>query len=134
MNNERTHLIIGDRQVGKTKRLIEESYKRDIPIVVSCNQDARHLLNRAREMNINIPVPVVVTSAIDLRGLGSHPDMQNGCLIDDVDFFLPKLLGVKVVGATANLVSFEDVELRTVEGQMHDKYLGESDQPKNEEN
>ena len=44
--------------------------------------------------------------------------MQNGCLIDDVDFFLPRLLGVKVVAATANLVSFENTELLTIEGNL----------------
>lgn len=131
MNNERTHLIIGDRVVGKTTKLIKESYEKGIPIVVWCNNYAKNILNRAKEMNINIPDPVVISSAIDLRGLGSRPDMQNGCLIDDVDFFLPRLLGVKVVGVTANLVSFENTELLTIEGQMIDRYLGEDS--KNEE-
>ena len=69
MNNEKTHLIIGDRQVGKTTRLIKESYEKGIPIVVWCNDYAKTILNRAKEMNISIPDPVVVTSAIDLRGL-----------------------------------------------------------------
>lgn len=118
MNNERTHLIIGDRAVGKTTKLIKESYEKGIPIVVWCNAYAKNILNRAKEMNINIPDPVVISSAIDLRGLRSRPDMQNGCLIDDVDFFLPRLLGVKVVGVTANLVSFENTELLTTEGNL----------------
>ena len=120
MNNEKTHLIIGDRQVGKTTRLIKESYEKGIPIVVWCNDYAKNILNRAKEMNISIPDPVVVSSAIDLRGLASRSDMQNGCLIDDVDFFLPRLLGVKVVAATANLVSFENTELMTIERHMID--------------
>jgi len=68
MNNERTHLIIGDRAVGKTTKLIKESYEKGIPIVVWCNAYAKNILNRAKEMNISIPDPVVVTSAIDLRG------------------------------------------------------------------
>ena len=118
MNNERTHLIIGDRQVGKTTKLIKESYDKEIPIVVWCRDYAKNILNKAKEMNINIPDPVVVSSAIDLRGLGSRPDMQNGCLIDDVDFFLPRLLGVNVAGVTANLVSFENTELLTIEGNL----------------
>lgn len=120
MNNEKTHLIIGDRQVGKTTRLIKESYEKGIPIVVWCNEYAKNILNKAREMNINIPDPVVVTSGIDLIGLASRSDMQNGCLIDDVDFFLPRLLGVNVVAATVNLVSFENTDLMTVERHMID--------------
>ena len=132
MSNEKTHLIIGDRQVGKTTRLIKESHEKGIPIVVWCNEYAKNILNKAREMNINIPDPVVVTSAIDLRGLASRSDMQNGCLIDDVDFFLPRLLGVKVVAATANLVSFENTELMTIEGHMRD-ILGSGRDSKYEE-
>ena len=120
MNNEKTHLIIGDRQVGKTTRLIKESYEKGIPIIVWCNDYAKNILNKAKEMNISIPDPVVVTSGIDLRGLASRPDMQNGCLIDDVDFFLPGLLGVNVVAVTANLVSFENTELMTIERHMID--------------
>ena len=131
MNNEKTHLIIGDRQVGKTTRLIKESYEKGIPIIVWCNDHAKNILNKAKEMNISIPDPVVVTSGINSRGLASRPDMQNGCLIDDVDFFLPGLLGLKVVAATANLVNFENTELLTIEGQMADRYHGEDS--KNEE-
>ena len=131
MNNEKTHLIIGDRQVGKTTRLIKESYEKGIPIVVWCNDYAKNILNRAKEMNISIPDPVVVTSRIDLRVLASRSDMQNGCLVDDIDFLIPALLGIPIIGATANLVNFENTELLTIEGQMADRHLGEDS--KNEE-
>ena len=34
MSNERIHLIIGDRQVGKTTKLIKESAEKQAPIIV----------------------------------------------------------------------------------------------------
>ena len=63
MNNEKTHLIIGDRQVGKTTRLIKESYEKGIPIIVWCNDYAKNILNKAKEMNISLDAIVFPDTA-----------------------------------------------------------------------
>lgn len=115
--NERTHYIIGDRMVGKTTKLLFESANKRIPIICARRDDVRMLSEKAKSLSIDIPAPICVTSE-NLNKLRNYPNLENGCLVDDIDFFLQKLLGIKIVSATANLVSFSNIELVTVEGNM----------------
>lgn len=129
MSNERIHLIIGDRQVGKTTKLIKESAEKQAPIIVRDKNIAKNIADRAKAMNLDIPEPIAFSSFNDVRN--KRDAWKNGCLVDDIDFLIPTLFGIPIIGATANLVSFENTELLTIEGQMTDRYLVEDS--KNEE-
>lgn len=68
------------RGTGKTTRLVQESAKRQIPIVCPTNANAKIIFQRAKELNLQIPNPI---SVLDLN-IEKHIGVGN-ILIDDAD-------------------------------------------------
>lgn len=60
MTNNKTNLIIQDRATGKTTQLICTSATMDYPIIVQNHSQVKFLLEKAKELNLTIPIPLTV--------------------------------------------------------------------------
>lgn len=99
-------LMIMDRGMGKTTKLIHTSEVTGYPIVASTHAGAENIKHQAKELNCKIPEPIVVTN-ISRGKLCGHYGHDN-VLIDEVCLngllkdALNSYLGCNVVACTCS--------------------------------
>lgn len=95
-------IIFGAPGSGKTKAILEESAKNNIPVLCENEARVRRLLEKARGYGLVIPMPVTV-------------DKMDGTIekvyIDDIRRVLNVILKTDLCGVTIN----SDEELKVVE-------------------
>lgn len=88
-----------DRGNGKTFHLIKLSAILDSPIICATEQSKKYILDKAREMWLEIPEPIVVNrNNFEIVMRGRRADL----LIDDLDEVLKSLFGNNVIVATTS--------------------------------
>nr|DAJ41482.1 MAG TPA: Cobinamide kinase / cobinamide phosphate guanyltransferase [Caudoviricetes sp.] len=88
-----------DRGSGKTFHLIKLSAILDSPIICATEQSKKYILDKAKEMALEIPEPIVVNRInFDLVMRGRKENL----LIDDLELVLKGLFGSDVVVATTS--------------------------------
>ena len=88
-----------DRGAGKTFYLIRLSAVLDSPILCATEQSKKYILDKAKEMWLEIPEPIVVNKGnfeIVMRG------KKENLLIDDLELVLKGLFGNNVIVATTS--------------------------------
>ncbi len=88
-------IIRGDRVSGKTMELIKISHYLNLPILCISKFSAQDIQRKAKEMNLTIPAPIVDIAQLEGSGITE-------ILVDEFDYILEKLLGVKVRFATTS--------------------------------
>lgn len=86
--------IIGKTGTGKTKALIEESAKTRAYIVCPSLGRANDIQKFARELGLDIPLPITYGEFI---GRDYSPSGISGFLIDDVEMLLQRISMVNVM-------------------------------------
>lgn len=84
-----------DRGNGKTFHLIKLSAILDSPIICATEQSKKYILDKAKEMALEIPEPIVVNR-------NSYGRRNTDLLIDDLELVLKGLFGSDVVVATTS--------------------------------
>lgn len=84
-------VIGGSRYCGKTTELVKTSSETGYPIVCACERDKRLVMDKAMELKLEIPQPVIV-SDLPLRGAGF-----DYVLVDDVELVLSEIINVPVM-------------------------------------
>ena len=84
-------VVVGDRQSGKTTKLIKLSAKTGATIICSSRNAARHTIAIAKHLKLTIPTPQTYDWLLSGQSLGY--DYSNGVLLDDIDLFLRHKLG-----------------------------------------
>ncbi|WP_373737270.1 hypothetical protein [Jeotgalibaca porci] len=92
-----TNVICEPRMRGKTTRMIVESHKKQIPIVVSNATQVKIIIEKAKEMGKEIPKPI---SAFDLLRNRERYNLIHGVLIDEASAVLSIVLGARIEGMT----------------------------------
>lgn len=88
-----------DRGAGKTFHLIRLSAILDSPIICATEQSKKYILNKAREMWLEIPEPIVVNrNNFEIVMRGRNKDL----LIDDLELVLKGLFGSDALVATTS--------------------------------
>ena len=88
-----------DRGAGKTFHLIRLSAILDSPILCATEQSKKYILDKAKEMWLEIPEPIVVNKDnFEIVMRGRNTDL----LIDDLELVLKGLFGSDVVVATTS--------------------------------
>lgn len=88
-----------DRGAGKTFYLIRLSAVLDSPILCATEQSKKYILDKAKEMWLEIPEPIVVNKGnFEIVMKGRNTDL----LIDDLELVLKGLFGSDVVVATTS--------------------------------
>ena len=88
-----------DRGAGKTFHLIRLSAILDSPILCATEQSKKYILDKAREMWLEIPEPIVVNKDnFEIVMRGRNTDL----LIDDLELVLKGLFGNDVIVATTS--------------------------------
>ena len=88
-----------DRGSGKTFHLIKLSAILDSPIICATEQSKKYILDKAKEMALEIPEPIVVNrNNFEIVMKGRNTDL----LIDDLELVLKGLFGSDVVVATTS--------------------------------
>ena len=87
------------RGAGKTFHLIRLSAILDSPILCAIEQSKKYILDKAREMWLEIPEPIVVNRGnFEIVMRGRSTDL----LIDDLELVLKGLFGNNVIVATTS--------------------------------
>lgn len=81
------NVIYQVRRTGKITHIIITSSKRQIPILCHSKMKQKHIVERARELNLNIPDPILFS----FEAYDAIKDKQD-VLIDDIDLFLNSVL------------------------------------------
>lgn len=76
------------RGTGKTTNLIYHSARTHIPIAVTKKSTARDLTEKAKDLGVHIPTPIVISCFCDLT--------KQEVLIDDFDLMLSQLSHNKI--------------------------------------
>lgn len=94
------NIIVAPRRMGKTTQLIQlcSSYKYAL-IVCNSHQMCEWTFHYAKEMGINIPMPITYYELLEGRYRGKNID---AFLLDNVDMFLRSLTSVPIVAITIN--------------------------------
>ena len=88
-----------DRGAGKTFYLIRLSAVLDSPILCATEQSKKYILDKAKEMWLEIPEPIVVNRGnFEIVMRGRNTDL----LIDDLELVLKGLFGNDVIVATTS--------------------------------
>lgn len=88
-----------DRGAGKTFHLIRLSAILDSPILCATEQSKKYILDKAKEMWLEIPEPIVVNKDnFEIVMRGRNTDL----LIDDLELVLKGLFGNDVIVATTS--------------------------------
>ena len=88
-----------DRGAGKTFHLIRLSAILDSPILCATEQSKKYILDKAKEMWLEIPEPIVVNKDnFEIVMRGRNADL----LIDDLELVLKGLFGNDVIVATTS--------------------------------
>lgn len=74
ITNKPTTLIIKDRATGKTTQLLYTSATTQYPIIVQNKLQTKLLLDKAKDLNLIIPVPMTVEEFKNGRGHGMNHD------------------------------------------------------------
>jgi hypothetical protein len=69
ITNKPTTLIIKDRATGKTTQLLYTSATTQYPIIVQNKLQTKLLLDKAKELDLTIPVPMTVEEFKNSRGM-----------------------------------------------------------------
>lgn len=80
-------ILIGKRQYGKTAHLIRRSADEWVYILTSNYTRASEIFNMAKNMNLDIPYPVILDEYLK-SGLKGSSITRDGILIDDADQIL----------------------------------------------
>lgn len=80
------------RGQGKTARLLYASEFNEIPILCGNKRMKESLLHRAREMNLEIPEPIIIEDIFSNKLQGNHEEADRGVLVDDAELILQELL------------------------------------------
>lgn len=95
-----TKMIIGERQSGKTTKLLEQSAESRFPIVVSNKYEKDKLIRMAADLGLEIPEPIIFyinpcinTTMEKIRG-------QRGILVDNLEYYIDSIFGNKFAGGT----------------------------------
>lgn len=91
-------IINKPRGSGKTYDLILLSEMTQCPIICAYSKQAEILLNKARDMNATIPIPMSVTRYKTFLECGGKP--FDSVLIDELNTVLENLLQTPVLVAT----------------------------------
>ena len=94
------YLINKERGKGKSYELIRDSYKTGVPIITATANSANYIYRQAKEMGLDIPIPMWVNQLVALRGSTEKPTVV---LVDELTACLQASLGVQVLGATDTL-------------------------------
>lgn len=97
-------IIFGAPGSGKTKAILEESAKHNIPVLCENEARVRRLLEKARGYGLNIPLPITVDK-LD----GSVEKVY----IDDIKRVLDVVLKTSLCGVTIN--SDEELEVTNLQ-------------------
>ena len=90
-------VILGHRQTGKTVKLIRMSAKTNTYIVASSQQEASRIFRKAKELGLNIPLPITFNEFISH---GYYGKGINGFLIDNADYLLRSLSTVPILAVS----------------------------------
>lgn len=93
-------IIKANRGQGKTTELIKTSSTTKQPILCMNEMSCRAIKEKAFDMELDIPDPISIHD-IGTTGRG-RKDLDNGILIDEIDFVLEGLLGLKVGHVTTS--------------------------------
>ena len=102
-------LVIGRRQTGKTERLIKMSAEKQIPIICASHNMATYARDRAKQLGLDIPKPIVAkTAAID-----TELRKYDSVLVDDAAIVLNQLLGkhIDTMAVNTGHKEFEPIEV-----------------------
>lgn len=101
---------ISGRQTGKTKKLIELSAEKQIPILTTSISNVKNIKLRAEEMRLSIPDPISVTEILSDRYLNNISTIEN-IIVDDTEYVLKKLLYCrKVRNVEAISITTDDMD------------------------
>lgn len=95
-------LLMGSRQSGKTRKLIEKAAREDGIIVCYVAQMIIMIKQRAEEMGLKIRNPITYDDLIN-KGIRKGVDVP--FYLDDVDFFLSGLLKKIIPGVNIETIS-----------------------------
>ena len=84
-----------DRGQGKTMFLIKKSAESQCPIVCYSEKQAQLIKERAEEIGLDIPDPIKLKFP-NFKESFKGRKIENGILIDDVDYVLERLFGSKI--------------------------------------
>lgn len=96
-------VIADKRGSGKTTKLLYASHVTGTPIVVATLQQKSFLLGMARELNIDIPDPISISTSRELDKLDCHSSV----LIDNAEWVLKNILGVNIVAMTVSTETYK---------------------------
>jgi hypothetical protein len=116
IEENKTKVICGFRQSGKTTKLIIMSAQKQIPIVVRNTAIGFCIEERARNMGLEIPKPITF-GQITIPHLARGRTI-NSVLIDDVDYFIRMM--IKTTGRNGYRTS---IEAMTITGDINEKEL-----------
>lgn len=99
ITNKPTTMIIKDRAIGKTTQLLYTSATTQYPIIVQNKLQTTLLLDKAKDLNLIIPVPMTVEEVKNKRGMNyDHVLIDEGYnLIGEA---LDAYMGTHVVAVT----------------------------------
>ena len=99
ITNKPTTLIIKDRATGKTTQLLYTSATTQYPIIVLNKLQTKLLLDKAKELDLTIPIPLTVEEFKNNRGMNyDHVLIDEGYNL--IGESLDHYLGAHVVAVT----------------------------------
>ena len=96
-----TTIVMGGRLSGKTSYLISESAKTGIYILVANKPRAKHIMDLAKEMGLNIPYPVTVDDYFACQKFNGSSIERDGMYVDDVDDVLTRVFSTVPIKAVS---------------------------------
>lgn len=81
-------ITIGERQIGKTTKLIKRSAAEGSYILVATKHQANAIFKQANEMGIKIPFPITINEVLNYRNMRGTSVYKKGILIDETSSVL----------------------------------------------
>ena len=91
-------IIIGKRQTGKTERLIKMSAEKQIPIICASSNMATYAKDRAAQLGLDMPKPIVAKTA----AINGELRKYDSVIVDDAAIVLNQLLGKHIEAMAVN--------------------------------
>lgn len=113
-------VVVGERQSGKTTKLIKLSHDTGAVIICISHNAARHTIAMAKHLNLTIPTPQTYEWLLSGQSLGY--DYSKGVLLDDIDIFLRSKLSYITIKAVSIDGILPDKDKRTLTMSLKDKY------------